>query len=75
MVPATNPRVVQTILEQEIKPVLIGNDPAFPKRLRADLWKATEYQGVQGLGQFEGRPRSGFPPFEIVQGTFSRRDV
>jgi L-alanine-DL-glutamate epimerase-like enolase superfamily enzyme len=44
--------VVQTILEQEIKPVLIGKDPAFPKRLRADLWKATEYQGVQGLGQF-----------------------
>jgi len=24
------PRVVQTILEHEIKPVLIGQDPAFP---------------------------------------------
>jgi L-alanine-DL-glutamate epimerase-like enolase superfamily enzyme len=49
---AGGPRVVQTILEQEIKPVLIGKDPAFPKRIRAELWKATEYQGVEGLGQF-----------------------
>src|ERR1035441_2830725 len=29
---AGGPRVVQTILEQEIKPVLIGKDPALPKR-------------------------------------------
>jgi L-alanine-DL-glutamate epimerase-like enolase superfamily enzyme len=49
---AGGPRVVQAILEQEIKPVLMGKDPAFPKRLRAELWKATEYQGVQGVGQF-----------------------
>ena len=49
---AGGPSVVQTILEQEIKPLLIGKDPAFPKRLRAELWKATEYQGVAGLGQF-----------------------
>ena len=49
---AGGPRVVQTILEQEARPILTGKDPAFPKRLRAELWKATEYQGVQGLGQF-----------------------
>jgi L-alanine-DL-glutamate epimerase-like enolase superfamily enzyme len=49
---AGGPRVVQTILEQEVKPVLIGKDPAFPKRLRAELWKATEYHGVQGVAQF-----------------------
>jgi L-alanine-DL-glutamate epimerase-like enolase superfamily enzyme len=49
---AGGPPVVQTILEREIKPLLIGKDPAFPKRLRAELWKATEYQGVAGLGQF-----------------------
>src|ERR1700736_3448616 len=30
------PRVVQTILEHELKPVLMGQDPAFPKRIRAD---------------------------------------
>ncbi len=46
------PRVIQTILEHEIKPVLIGKDPAFPKRIRADLWRALEYQGVQGVTQF-----------------------
>jgi len=46
------PRVVQTILEHEIKPVLVGQDPAFPKKIRADLWRALEYQGVQGITQF-----------------------
>jgi len=37
------PRVVQTILQDEIKPVLIGRDPAFPKKIRSDLWRALEY--------------------------------
>jgi L-alanine-DL-glutamate epimerase-like enolase superfamily enzyme len=46
------PRVLQTILEQEVKPVLIGKDPAFPKKIRADLWAALEYHGVQGVVQF-----------------------
>ena len=46
------PRVVQTILEYEVKPVLIGKDPAFPKRIRGDLWRALEYQGMQGITQF-----------------------
>ncbi len=49
---AGGPRVVQTILEHEIKPVLQGQDPAFPKKIRADLWRALEYQGVQGVTQF-----------------------
>ena len=49
---AGGPRTVQTILEQEIKPALIGKDPAFPRRIRADLWKALEYQGVGGVAQF-----------------------
>src|SRR5690242_16826189 len=49
---AGGPRVVQAILEHEIKPVLIGQEPAFPKRIRADLWRALEYQGVQGVTQF-----------------------
>lgn len=46
------PRVVQTILEQEAKSVLMGQDPAFPKKIRADLWKRLEYQGMQGVTQF-----------------------
>lgn len=46
------PKVVQTILETELKPVLAGKDPAFPKRLRADMWRAVEYHGVQGVASF-----------------------
>ncbi len=46
------PKVVETILQQEIKPVLTGKDPAFPKRLRAELYSALEYHGVQGVTQF-----------------------
>jgi L-alanine-DL-glutamate epimerase-like enolase superfamily enzyme len=35
-----------------VKPILMGKDPAFPKRIRADIWKALEYSGVQGIAQF-----------------------
>jgi L-alanine-DL-glutamate epimerase-like enolase superfamily enzyme len=46
------PRVLESILQNEIKAVVVGKDPGFPKRLRADLWKALEYAGVQGITQF-----------------------
>ena len=49
---AGGPRVVQAILEQEVKPVIVGMDPAFPRRIRAELWKALEYNGVSGVVQF-----------------------
>jgi len=49
---AGGPAVVQTILEKEIKPAIVGQDPAFPRRIRAELWKALEYQGVGGATQF-----------------------
>ncbi len=49
---AGGPRVVETIVQQELKPVLVGKDPAFPKRLRAEMWKAVEYHGVQGVVSF-----------------------
>jgi L-alanine-DL-glutamate epimerase-like enolase superfamily enzyme len=49
---AGGPRVVQAILEQEVKPVIVGQDPAFPRRIRAELWKALEYNGVTGVVQF-----------------------
>ena len=48
---AGGPLVLQSILQNEVKPVLVGQDPAFPKRLRSDLWKALEYSGVQGVAQ------------------------
>src|SRR5204862_2381098 len=41
-----------TILQQEVKPALLGQDPAFPRRIRAELWKALEYNGVGGVVQF-----------------------
>jgi L-alanine-DL-glutamate epimerase-like enolase superfamily enzyme len=43
---------LQEIVERVLKPVLVGQDPAFPKRLRADMWKMLEYSGVQGMNQF-----------------------
>jgi L-alanine-DL-glutamate epimerase-like enolase superfamily enzyme len=43
---------LREIVERTLKPVLVGQDPAFPKRLRADMWKALEYSGVQGMNQF-----------------------
>ncbi len=46
------PEVLQTILQKELQPILIGQDPAFPRRLRADMWKALEYAGVQGMNTF-----------------------
>ncbi len=49
---AGGPKVVQTILEAEVKPAILGQDPAFPRRIRADLWKALEYNGVGGVVQF-----------------------
>jgi len=49
---AGGPAVVQAILEKEVKPVIVGQDPAFPRRIRAELWKALEYQGVGGVAQF-----------------------
>lgn len=49
---AGGPRVVQAILEHEVKPVILGQDPAFPRRIRAQLWRALEYHGVTGVVQF-----------------------
>jgi L-alanine-DL-glutamate epimerase-like enolase superfamily enzyme len=43
------PRVVEDILQGMLKPVLIGQDPTLSKKLRHDMWKATEYSGTQGL--------------------------
>lgn len=48
---AGGPLVLQSILQNEVKAVVVGQDPAFPKRLRSDLWKALEYSGVQGVAQ------------------------
>jgi L-alanine-DL-glutamate epimerase-like enolase superfamily enzyme len=46
------PKVVETILQQELKPIILNQDPTMSKKLRADMWAATEYHGVQGLVTF-----------------------
>lgn len=46
------PKVLQAILEEEVKPLLIGQDPAFPKKIRATLFNGLQYQGVTGITQF-----------------------
>ncbi|MEO8737103.1 MAG: mandelate racemase/muconate lactonizing enzyme family protein [Edaphobacter sp.] len=46
------PQVLRDILHKEIKPVLIGQDPSFPKKIRSDLWRELEYAGMQGMNQF-----------------------
>jgi L-alanine-DL-glutamate epimerase-like enolase superfamily enzyme len=51
MIPG-GPRVVQAILEHEVKPIITGMDPAYPKKIRAELWKALEYHGVTGIIHF-----------------------
>lgn len=43
---AGGPLVLQSISQNEVKPVLVGQGPTFPKPLRSDLWKALEYSGV-----------------------------
>jgi L-alanine-DL-glutamate epimerase-like enolase superfamily enzyme len=46
------PSVVEAILQRELKQVLIGQDPTLSKKLRADMWAATEYSSTQGLVTF-----------------------
>jgi L-alanine-DL-glutamate epimerase-like enolase superfamily enzyme len=45
-------RVLQALLEYEIKPLIVGKDPAFPKRIRSDMYKVLEVHGVQGIVQY-----------------------
>jgi len=49
---AGGPSVVGAVVNEELKPALVGQDPFFSKKLRAELWKATEYHGVKGVAQF-----------------------
>jgi L-alanine-DL-glutamate epimerase-like enolase superfamily enzyme len=46
------PKVLRAILEEEVKPLLLGKDPAFPRKLREELHRGMQYQGVTGITQF-----------------------
>lgn len=43
------PRVVEDIMQGMLKPALIGQDPTLSKKLRHEMWRATEYSGTSGL--------------------------
>jgi L-alanine-DL-glutamate epimerase-like enolase superfamily enzyme len=49
---AGGPDTVRTILEKECAPRLLGRDPAMTRQIRADLWRALDYHGVQGVTHF-----------------------
>ncbi len=40
---------LQVLVERQLAPVLIGQDPFFPRRLRDRLWHEIEYAGVEGV--------------------------
>lgn len=46
------PKVLRAILEEEVKPLITGADPAFPKKIRADLQRGLQYQSILGITQF-----------------------
>lgn len=46
------PKVLRAILEEEVKPLILNQDPAFPKKIRADLHRGLQYQGLSGITQF-----------------------
>jgi L-alanine-DL-glutamate epimerase-like enolase superfamily enzyme len=43
------PGIVEGILQNLLKPALIGQDPTMSKRLRHEMWRAAEYSGTSGL--------------------------
>ncbi len=46
------PKVLRAIFEEEVKPLILNQDPAFPKKIRADLHRGLQYQGLSGITQF-----------------------
>jgi len=46
------PKVLRAILEEEVKPLILGQDPAMPKKIRAVLQRGLQYQGLTGITQF-----------------------
>lgn len=43
---------VQTLIEVGLAPVLLGQDPFYPRRLRDQMWHALEYTGIEGIAHF-----------------------
>lgn len=48
----SGPKLLKTMIEDELVPVLIGEDPHFARRIRNKLFVATEYYGTLGVATF-----------------------
>lgn len=46
------PEALKVILDKELAPVIIGEDPHFSRRIRDKLFVATEYYGTLGIANF-----------------------
>jgi L-alanine-DL-glutamate epimerase-like enolase superfamily enzyme len=44
--------ILKTLIEDELAPALIGQDPFFARQARQKLWDAAHYHSVVGLAQF-----------------------
>jgi L-alanine-DL-glutamate epimerase-like enolase superfamily enzyme len=46
------PDALAALIEHELKPVVMGADPAFVRRVHQDMLRETEYHGAPGLATF-----------------------
>lgn len=46
------PDAIKPLIDRQLTPVLIGQDPFFPRRLRDRMWHELEYSGIEGLAHF-----------------------
>jgi L-alanine-DL-glutamate epimerase-like enolase superfamily enzyme len=49
---AGGPTALAALIEHELKPLVIGSDPAFVRRTHAEMLRETEYHGSSGLATF-----------------------
>lgn len=48
----SGPETLKIIIDKELAPVVIGEDPYFSRRIRDKLFVATEYYGTLGIANF-----------------------
>jgi len=48
----SGPDTVKIIIDKEMAPVLIGEDPFFARKIRNKLWVVSEYYGTAGVAHF-----------------------
>jgi L-alanine-DL-glutamate epimerase-like enolase superfamily enzyme len=46
------PAALAALIEHELKPLVLGTDPAFVRRTHAEMLRETEYHGYRGLTMF-----------------------